>query len=123
MATILVVDDSQTIRKAIRSVLEQEGHSIVEAEDGIDGLAKFKDNGIQLIITDVNMPNMDGITMCTELKKTDKGKRIPVLIISTEGSPDLKTKAKTAGVLAWMTKPPQPEKIKETVKVVLSKVS
>lgn len=123
MASILVVDDSKTIRSLLKNILEKEGHSVLEAVDGNDGLAKFAGaDSIQVVITDINMPNMDGITMCQELKKTDKGKFVPVLIISTEGSPELKNQAKTAGALAWMTKPPQADKLTATVSTVLSKL-
>lgn len=123
MAAILVVDDSKTIRTIVRTVLEKAGYSVIEAVDGNDALAKFGEvEKIHMVITDINMPNMDGITMCQELKKTDKGKEVPVLIISTEGSPELKSQAKTAGALAWMTKPPQADKLTTTVASVLSKM-
>ena len=121
MANILVVDDSMTIRKVLQSILEPEGHQVSEAADGVEGLAKFKENNnFSLILTDVNMPNMDGITMCEQLRLTEGGKKVPIFVISTEGNNDLKARAKAAGVLAWMTKPPQGDKIRDAIRIVLS---
>lgn len=124
MANILVVDDSMTIRKVLQSILEPDGHVVSEASDGLEGLSKFKGVAdISLILTDVNMPNMDGITMCEQLRQLEEGKKVPIFVISTEGNSDLKARAKAAGVLAWMTKPPQGDKIREAIRLVLSRIA
>ncbi len=124
MANILVVDDSMTIRKILQSILEPDGHIVTDASDGLEGIAKFKENPtISLILTDVNMPNMDGITMCEQIRQLDEGKTLPIFVISTEGNTELKARAKAAGVMAWMTKPPQGDKIREAIRVVLSRTS
>ncbi len=123
MANILVVDDSMTMRKVLVSILEPDGHQVSEAADGVEGIAKFRElKGLSFILTDVNMPNMDGITMCEQIRLLEEGKRIPIFVISTEGNSDLKARAKAAGVLAWMTKPPQGPKILDAIRTVLSRI-
>jgi|JI61114BRNA_FD_contig_21_11216697_length_454_multi_3_in_0_out_0_1 two-component system, chemotaxis family, chemotaxis protein CheY len=123
MGSILVVDDSMTMRKVIHSILTLDGYSVVEAADGLEGLVKVKEmKDLLLILTDVNMPNMDGITMCENIRQIPEAKQVPILVISTEGNADLKTRAKAAGVLAWMTKPPQGDKIREIIKKILSRL-
>lgn len=120
MAKILIIDDSSTMRSALRKVLEGEGHELLEADDGIHGLALFeKHMDSALILTDINMPNMDGMTMCEKIRQKDSGKKVIIMVVSTEGSADLKAKAKTLGIVAWMTKPPQPEKLREAIRVVM----
>ncbi|MFZ3230786.1 MAG: response regulator [Pseudobdellovibrio sp.] len=123
MAKILIVDDSVTIRKVLRMILQAEGHEFIEAIDGIDGLAKFEENpGIALVLTDINMPNMDGLTMCERLRQTPRGKTVAIFVISTEGNAELKSRAKAAGVLAWMTKPPQADKLLSAVQTFLKTI-
>lgn len=122
MAKILVVDDSGVIRKTIMMILNDAGYEFTEAADGVEGLAKFSENpGFDLVITDINMPNMDGLTMSEKLRAEPNGKSVLIFVVSTEGNPDLKARAKAAGILAWMTKPPQPDKLRDAVKLVLSK--
>lgn len=127
MAKILIVDDSVTIRKVLKHILQADGYDFIEAVDGVDGLAKFEESEISLVLTDVNMPNMDGLTMCERLRETQKGKDVTIFVISTEGNVELKARAKAAGVSAWMTKPPQADALKgavqTTVKNYLAKAS
>lgn len=120
MAKILIIDDSSTMRSALKKVLEGEGHELLEADDGVNGLALFEKNlDSALILTDINMPNMDGITMCEKIRQKDNGKKVIIMVVSTEGSAELKAKAKALGIVAWMTKPPQPEKLREAIRVVM----
>jgi two-component system chemotaxis response regulator CheY len=122
MAKISVVDDSGVIRKTIMMILNDAGYEFTEAADGVEGLAKFAGNPkFDLIITDINMPNMDGLTMAEKIRAEENGKNALIFVVSTEGNPDLKSRAKAAGILAWMTKPPQPDKLREAVRIVLSK--
>lgn len=121
MAKILIVDDSETMRRVLKSFLTPDGHEIVEAEDGVVGLAKFlQSKDVALVLTDVNMPNMDGITLCERLRQTEAGKSVNIFVISTEGNDVLKSKAKSLGVRAWMTKPPAKEKLIQAVNMVLT---
>lgn len=102
---ILVVDDSMSIRQVVNMALAQAGYDVIEACDGKDALAKCNGQKINLIITDVNMPNMDGISFVIELKKLPAYKFTPVIMLTTEGSENVKTAGKAVGVKAWMVKP------------------
>lgn len=106
MAKILIVDDSETVRSELGKALRNGGHEIIEAVDGNDGLAKAKATpGLQLIICDVNMPGMDGLTMCVQIQTVPALKSLPIFMLTTEANPELKAKGKAAGVKAWMVKP------------------
>jgi two-component system chemotaxis response regulator CheY len=115
----MIIDDSQAIRQSLGYVLKAGGYTVAEAPDGVEGLKKVEEGGIDLIICDVNMPNMDGITFVKTLKfdtKYDKFKFIPVIMLTTESGEDKKQQGKEAGVRAWMTKPFPPESILDAVK-------
>lgn len=103
---ILIIDDSSMMRLALRTTLTELGYTVIEAEDGLDGLEKLKDSvKINLIICDVNMPRMDGITFVKTYKAIPEFQYIPVLMLTTEESPERKEQGKSAGVRAWMVKP------------------
>ena len=122
MSKILLVDDSSTIRTQLRQVLEKEGYVIIEGEDGLDGLRKLEENkDVALIICDVNMPNMDGITMCEKVFETEGSVKIPKFMLTTEANKDLKERAKAAGVVAWVAKPCSGEKLTAVIKKVLER--
>ncbi len=119
--TIMIVDDSVTTRVAVKSALQKVGYAVEEGINGVDALKKlqeFKKNGkrINLIISDVNMPQMDGITFITELKKEMSYKFTPVLILTTESQEAMKLKGKQAGATGWLVKPFQPDQLNEIVK-------
>lgn len=117
---ILVVDDSNSVRKIIINQLAGEGYEFDEAVDGLDGLEKFKkDSNFFLILTDINMPKLDGLGFCEQLRELPEGKKTPIFVISTEGNDELKSRAKALGVMAWMTKPPDATKLKMAVKHVV----
>ena len=116
---VLLVDDSLAIRQSVGFVLEQNGYDIILAEDGQDGLVKLSENDIDLVITDVNMPNMDGITMVEKLREIGKYKFIPVLVLTTESQSSIMEKGKKAGATGWIVKPFTNEKLLATVKKVL----
>jgi two-component system chemotaxis response regulator CheY len=98
MATILAIDDSEVFRIQIRDLLQ--GHQVIEAVDGLDGLAKLAANRhVELIICDVNMPNMDGMTFCRKKSENPEFAKVPVVMITTESHPDLKKTAKQYGVV------------------------
>lgn len=109
---ILIVDDSETLRTQLRKDLEAGQHSVIEAEDGLQGLDSLtKESGIELILCDVNMPRMDGITMCAKIQESPEMKKIPRIMMTTESSPEMKAQGKAAGVTAWITKPYVAEKL------------
>lgn len=124
MAKILLVDDSSTMRSLLKKYLQPSGHEILEAKDGKDGFDKwvnyYENNGrFDLVITDINMPGMDGLKMCEKIHLELPQYKVPILILSTESSADLKMKGKQVGVVAWMLKPPQANKVIETVEKIL----
>ncbi|MCB9061910.1 MAG: response regulator [Halobacteriovoraceae bacterium] len=119
MAKILVVDDSESIRTQLKSLLTEKGHSVVEAADGEDGLSTLNGNkDVNLIICDVNMPKMDGITMCTKVSEDASVNSIPIFMLTTESNADLKEKGKKAGVRAWITKPYSDDKLLSAIQKV-----
>jgi two-component system chemotaxis response regulator CheY len=110
--TIMVVDDSISIRQVVGIALRQAGYEVIEACDGNDALVRLGALGgqkINLIISDVNMPNMDGITFVRELKTRPAYKFTPVLMLTTESQEEKKEQGKAAGARAWMVKPFKPE--------------
>jgi two-component system, chemotaxis family, chemotaxis protein CheY len=112
MAKILIVDDSSTLRAQLRKVLETKNHNVLEAEHGGIGLDTLKaQNDIQLVFCDVNMPIMDGLTMCEQKSAIEAIRNIPVLMVTTESSAELKNRGKAAGVRAWVTKPFNDDKL------------
>ena len=115
MAKILVVDDSDTLRKVVSIALNGAGYEVVEACDGKDALTKLNGDKINLIISDVNMPNMDGISFVKEVKKLPAYKFTPIIMLTTEAGDDLKLEGKEAGAKAWVVKPFKPEKMLEAV--------
>ncbi|MDP2560146.1 response regulator [Psychrobium sp. 1_MG-2023] len=119
MAKILVVDDSASIRNMVSFTLKQQQYEIVEAADGKQGLEKAKTGKFDLVITDVNMPVMDGITLCKELRQLPTFKFTPILMLTTESSTDMKMKGKAAGATGWLVKPFNPEKLVATIKRVI----
>ena len=119
MTKILVVDDSNSIRDMVSFTLKSAGYSTVEAKDGLEGLTEAKKSAFDLVISDVNMPNMDGITLCGELRKLPAFKFTPILMLTTESSTDMKMKGKAAGATGWLVKPFNPEKLISTIKRVI----
>lgn len=104
--TILVVDDSPTVRQQVALALGEAGFAIVEATDGLEGLdAIHKNPGIALVILDVNMPNMNGLEMLEKLQEEGEIDRLSVVMLTTEGHPDLIRRAKQAGAKGWIVKP------------------
>ncbi|PDO09880.1 MAG: two-component system response regulator [Candidatus Reconcilbacillus cellulovorans] len=118
---IMVVDDSQTVRTSVEYTLSKEGFKVVGAEDGEQGLRLLEELRQQMkrpamIITDVNMPRMDGISMLREIKKNVWTRFIPVLILTTESQEHKKQEGKNAGAAGWLVKPFKPEQLVYVVK-------
>ena len=106
--TIMIVDDSASIRMVVRLTLEGKGFNVIDASDGVEALKKLNGVKIHLLITDVNMPNMDGITLVQEAKKLPEYKFTPMMMLTTEVSDDKKAQGRNAGAKAWLVKPFQP---------------
>lgn len=120
MASILAVDDSTSLRQMVSFALQGEGHDVVQAEDGVEGLAAAKLKDFDLVITDVNMPNMDGITLIRELRSLPAYRNTPLLMLTTEAGDDKKGEGKAAGATGWIVKPFNPEKLLNVISRVLS---
>ena len=119
---ILILDDSIMLRAMLKDALMSGGYSdIVEAQDGIIGLDKAKQINFDLIITDVNMPNMDGLTFIKELRQLKSYSDTPVLVLTTERGDIIKKQGKEAGASGWIIKPFVEEQLLQAVKIVLSK--
>ena len=120
MAKILVVDDSSTVRDEVAGFLRKNGLDVDTAVDGKDGLAKLRMSpGTRLVISDVNMPNMDGITLVRELRNRASYKYVPLLVLTTEATTERKQQGKAAGATGWLVKPFNPERLLATVAKVL----
>ncbi|MGD8590891.1 MAG: response regulator [Chromatiales bacterium] len=120
MASILAVDDSASMRQMVSFTLKGAGYEVVEAVDGTEALNIAKGRSVNLVITDVNMPNMDGISLISELRKLPAYKFTPLLMLTTESSADKKQAGKAAGATGWIVKPFNPDQLLATVKKVLS---
>lgn len=122
MAKILIVDDSETLRIQLREALQGAGHTVIEGVDGADGLRAAANNrDIQMIITDFNMPQMDGVTMALKMRDIPELSKVPILMLTTEATPDIKAAGKTAGILAWIVKPLVPAKVLPAIERVLNR--
>ena len=122
MAKILVVDDSETVRNRLVQDLKAVGHLVIEAEDGVKGLQTLDTNqDTDIIISDVNMPEMDGITMCSKISEKEQYKNIHLFVLTTEFDQDLKAKGKAAGVKLWITKPVKMPKLIAVIKKVMER--
>lgn len=121
MAKIMVVDDSEVIRFQLNTDLTSEGHEVIEAYDGLHGLQMLKENAdIKLIVCDVNMPEMDGITMCENISKDSEHNHIPIVMLTTQNNPELRAQGKSYGVIAWVTKPYKAATLLGGIKKILS---
>ena len=121
--SILAVDDSRTIRDMLRLALTQAGFEATTAEDGVDGLETLEDMSEQpdAIITDINMPRMDGFGFIDAVRAQDTYQAIPILVLSTESADELKSRARTAGATGWIVKPFDPSKLIRALNMVAGK--
>ena len=119
MSSILIVDDSASMRQMVTFTLKSAGYDVEEAVDGVDALRKAKTKAFNAVVTDVNMPNMDGIALIKELRALASYKFTPLLMLTTESTDDKKQQGKSAGATGWMVKPFNPEQLLATVKRVL----
>ncbi|MFA5263368.1 MAG: response regulator [Opitutaceae bacterium] len=117
--TVLIVDDAMTMRKMVSFTLRGNGYQTVEAGDGIAALAMLGQHIVDLIITDVNMPKMDGIEFTRQARTALKGRHVPILILTTESELEKKNQARAAGATGWIVKPFQQEQLLAVVSKVL----
>ncbi len=117
--TVLTVDDSASIRQMVSFTLKSAGYEVVEAVDGIDGLEKAKGKSFNLVLTDQNMPRMDGLTLIKTLRGMPTYRAVPILMLTTESSDTMKSQGRAAGATGWLVKPFDPQKLIEVVKKVI----
>ena len=118
--TIMIVDDSATLRASVNFVLTEAEYTVIQAKDGLDGLAKLRDlqaagTKLDMIITDINMPNLDGIGFIKEIKNNDY-RYVPILVLTTEAENAKKMESKAAGAAGWLVKPFKPDQLLWVVK-------
>ncbi len=119
MANILAVDDSASMRQMVAFTLKGAGHGVVEAADGQEALRIARTRKFDLVLSDVNMPNMDGITLTREIRALPQYKFTPILVLTTEAGMDRKQEGRAAGATGWIVKPFNPDQLLATVKKVL----
>ncbi|HYD51420.1 MAG TPA: response regulator [Gemmatimonadaceae bacterium] len=120
MKTVLAVDDSITMRQMVTFSLGGAGYRVIEASDGDEALEIAKRQAVDLVITDLNMPRMDGITLIRELRALVEHRCTPIVMLTTESAQEKKVEGQAAGATGWIVKPFQPEQIVKVVKRVLA---
>ncbi|MHC1744219.1 MAG: response regulator [Syntrophobacteraceae bacterium] len=116
---IMTVDDSTSVRQMVGFTLREAGYEVVEAVDGKDALTKLNGSSVHMVLTDLNMPNMDGIQLIRSLRATPACKFIPIVMLTTESQAEKKQEGKAAGATGWIVKPFKPEQLLAVVKKVL----
>ena len=116
--TILTVDDSRTMRDMLRLALTDAGFDVLQAEDGVHGLEVLQGEMPDVIVTDINMPRMDGYGFIEGVRSDPRCRTIPILVLTTESSPEKKMRARDAGATGWIVKPFNPEKLVEAIRRV-----
>ena len=122
-ATILVVDDSATMRALVRQALERDGHQVVEAPNGAAALAVLGHTAADLVITDVIMPEMDGLSLTGALRADARWRTLPVLVLSTESGAAMHERGRSAGATGWLVKPFHPDTLRDAVAQVLAEAA
>ena len=112
---ILIVDDSESVRMIARLALREQGYDVVEATNGVEALKQLDAERVHLVISDVNMPEMDGITLLKQIKANARHKFTPIIMLTTEAGQDKKDEGRAAGAKAWITKPFQPKVLIDAV--------
>lgn len=118
MLKVLAVDDSRTMRDLITAALVDAGMEVSTAEDGIDGLSKLEGAVPDVIISDINMPNLDGFGFIEAVRGGTSAANVPILVLSTESSTEFKMRAKSLGATGWIVKPFEPEKLASAIRKV-----
>ena len=119
MRSILAVDDSPSMRKMVSFTLSSAGFKVVEAVDGVDALEKAQAQNIDLVLADQNMPRLDGIGLTRKLREHPRFKSIPILILTTESSDQMKQAGRSAGATGWLVKPFDPTRLIEVIQKVI----
>ncbi|MGD9942541.1 MAG: response regulator [Burkholderiaceae bacterium] len=119
MPAILAVDDSASVRQMVAFTLRSAGYDVVEAVDGGDAMDKLRERDVDLVLTDQNMPNVDGLTLVRQLRATPRYGKTPILILTTESSDEMKQAGRAAGATGWLVKPFDPKRLIDVIHRVL----
>jgi two-component system chemotaxis response regulator CheY len=119
MRSILAVDDSASMRQMVSFTLRSSGYEVIEAVDGQDALDKLASRDVDLVLTDQNMPRMDGLTLIRQLRGLERYRRVPILVLTTESGDEMKQAGRAAGATGWMVKPFDPARLLEVIGKVL----
>jgi two-component system chemotaxis response regulator CheY len=117
--TVLAVDDSVSMRQMVTFTLQRAGYQVIQAGDGAEALAKAKVRPVNLVLTDQNMPKMDGLTLIASLRGLQEYRGTPILVLTTESSDEMKAKGRAAGATGWLVKPFDPKRLVEVVRKVI----
>jgi two-component system chemotaxis response regulator CheY len=120
-ARVLIVDDSRSMRQLVRSALEAGGHEVHEGEHGRAALAVLQHQQVDLVVTDVNMPEMDGLELTRAIRQLEAHRFLPILILTTESGESIKNRGREAGATGWLVKPFNPEQLRLVVERVLGR--
>jgi len=116
---ILTVDDSPTVREMLKTTLQNAGFNVLQAINGEEALKLLEAESIEMLITDLNMPKLDGISLIREVRKSPGGRFLPIIMLTTESQEDKKREGKSAGASGWIVKPFKPEQLLSVVRMVL----
>ena len=115
---VMTVDDSATVRQVLQMTLEGAGYEVIEAVDGKDALAKLGKTPVDMMVTDLNMPNMDGIELIKNVRLSPGNRFMPIIMLTTESQPEKKQEGKAAGASGWIVKPFKPEQLLAVVRMI-----
>lgn len=118
MKKVMTVDDSVTVRRALSITLSEAGYEVCEASDGIDALGQLENYQVDMLVTDLNMPNMDGIDLIRRVRQMPGNRFMPIIMLTSKNQPDMKVQGKKAGASGWVTKPFSQESLLAVVKMV-----
>ncbi len=115
---VMTVDDSATVRRVLHMTLADAGYDVVEAVDGADALEKLSGESVDMLVTDLNMPNLDGINLIHEVRLKPGNRFMPIIMLTSDAQPEKKSAGKAAGASGWITKPFNPEQLLAVVRMV-----
>ncbi len=115
---VMTVDDSATVRQVLKMTLAEAGYDVVEAIDGADALNKLSADSVDMLVTDLNMPNVDGIDLIQQVRRKPGNRFMPIIMLTTVSQPEMKTAGKAAGASGWITKPFNPDQLLAVVRMV-----
>jgi two-component system, chemotaxis family, chemotaxis protein CheY len=118
MISVLAIDDSRTMRELLRHALKGAGMEVTTADDGVQGVQAFRDSRFDAVITDINMPNLDGFGVIEAIRGSNGNRRVPILVLTTETGPELRARARDAGATGWLTKPFEEAALVQTLRRV-----